>query len=66
MTRNLGYLPRSKFRVDFFREPGALVLQSLNFFINIQLIVVADQAQFSDLGLQLSDGLIKYEIIRVH
>jgi len=52
-------LPAGQLAEDVFGERAALVLQASDFIADIQRVVIADQAQFFDLGLQVSDRLFE-------
>jgi len=59
-------LPAGQLAEDVFGKRAALVLQASDFIADIQRIVIADQAQLFDLGLQVSDRLFEIKKIRVH
>ena len=59
-------LPAGQLAEDVFGERAALVLQASDFITDVQRIVIADQAQLFDLGLQVSDRLFEIKKIRVH
>ena len=44
----------------------ALALQALDLLLDVDLVVVADEAKFLDLGLQFGDRLLEFEKIKIH
>ena len=66
MARQTGDLPAAEVTENAFGQRRAFVLQTGNFVADVQRIVVTDQAQLFDLGLQVGDWLFEIEKIRVH
>ena len=52
-------LPAGQLAEDVFGQRFALVLQAGNLIADIQRIVITDQAQLFDLGLQVGDRLFE-------
>src|SRR5690606_36467062 len=61
-----GDLPAGQVAEDSLGERFALVLQAGDFIADVQRVVITNQAQFFDLGLQVGDRLFEIEEIRVH
>ena len=61
-----GDLPAGQIAEDAFGERFALVLQAGNLIADVQRVVVTNQAQFFDLGLQVGDRLFEIQEVRVH
>ncbi|MCY1429731.1 hypothetical protein D9M71_456610 [compost metagenome] len=66
MAGELGNLPAGKITEDVLGQRLALLFQTGDFIVDVQSVVVADQTQLFDLGLQVGDRLFEIEEIRVH
>ncbi|MNX28623.1 hypothetical protein D3C86_587360 [compost metagenome] len=59
VTRQACDLPAGQLAEDVFGQRFALVLQAGDLIADIQRIVITDQAQLFDLGLQVGDRLFE-------
>ncbi|MNN53495.1 hypothetical protein D3C81_1682550 [compost metagenome] len=59
VTRQTCDLPAGQLAEDVFGQRFALVLQAGDLIADIQRIVITDQAQLFDLGLQVGDRLFE-------
>ena len=59
VTRQTRDLPAGQLAEDVLGQRAALVLQAGNLIADIQRIVITDQAQLFDLGLQVGDRLFE-------
>src|SRR5690606_41313260 len=66
VPRQASDLPTGQVAENAFGERFALVLQASNFVADVQRVVIANQTQLFDLGLQVGDRLFEIEKIRVH
>ncbi len=66
MARHLCDLPGAEIAEYGLGERAALALQLADFFAEIDFAVIADIAQFFDLGLQFGDGLFEIQKMMLH
>ncbi len=66
MAGELRDLPRGQVAEDLCGALAQLVLQRVDFGIDVDRRAMAGMAQFLDLGFQVGDGLLEIEVIRVH
>ena len=62
----LGDLPGAEVAEDLGGALAQLVLQRAHFGVHVDRRAGAGAAQFLDLGLQVGDGLLEIEVVRVH
>ena len=66
MARQLRDLPRRQVAEDLRGAHAQLVLQRVDFGVDVDRRAVAGVAEFLDLGFQVGDGLLEVEVVRVH
>ena len=66
VTGQTGNLPAGQLAENIFSQRFAFVLQTRDFIADIQRIVITNQAQLFDFGLQVSNRLFEIKKIRVH
>ncbi len=66
MPRNLGDLPRAQLGEDALGQRLALAAQARDLFVDVDLGIVADEAQLFDLGFELGDRLFEIEEFQIH
>ncbi len=62
MARDLRLLPRRQRLVDRPQQLGALALDALELFVDIDIVAIGGGAQLGNLGLQFGDRLFEFEV----
>ncbi len=66
MACELRNLPRRQVGKDLLGQRAALALEALDLFLDVDFIVITDQAQLFDFCLEFGDRLLKFKKIKIH